>query len=74
MAEGVLSRLAQERAVGAFLDSTAVQLSGLVVEVEPRIGSPLAHASLADLLNAVERKLDIRSRAELGLRMRQPDR
>jgi hypothetical protein len=63
MAEGVLSRLAQERAVGAFLDSTAVQLSGLVVEVEPRIGK-----------NAVEWRLDIRSRAELGLRVRQPDR
>jgi hypothetical protein len=47
MAEGVLNRLAQERAVGAFLDSASAEPCGLV---------------------------DIRSRAELGLRLGQPDR
>jgi len=38
MAEGVLSRPAHERAVGAFLDTASVGPSGLVVEGEPGIG------------------------------------
>jgi len=38
MAEGVLSRQAHERTVGAFLDTASAEPSGLVVEGEPGIG------------------------------------